>query len=95
MPLLQFLRQAARGLRRAPGFTALCVLTLAVGIGADTAVWSLLDAVLLRPLPYPRADRLLWLGHTVPGLDLPEVGMSDGTYVLYRNHRKTLSGLAL
>ena len=95
MPLLQFLRQAARGLRRAPGFTALCVLTLAVGIGADTAVWSLLDAVLLRPLPYPRADRLLWLGHTVPGLDLPEVGMSDGTYVLYRDHRKTLSGLAL
>ncbi|HZF12687.1 MAG TPA: ABC transporter permease [Thermoanaerobaculia bacterium] len=91
----QYFRQAARGLRRAPGFTALCVLTLAVGIGADTAVWSLLDAVLLRPLPYPRADRLLWLGHTAPGLDLPEVGVSDGTYVLYRDHQKTLSGLAL
>ncbi len=93
MPRL--IRRAARGLARAPGFTALCVLTLAVGIGADTAVFSLLDAVLLRPLPYPRAERLVWIGHTVPGLGLPEVGLSDGTYLLYRGHRRALADLAL
>jgi putative ABC transport system permease protein len=93
--MLALIRRAARGLLRAPGFTALCVLTLAVGIGADTAVFSLVDTALLRPLPYPRADRLVWIGHTVPGLNLPEVGMSDGTYAVYRAHQHTFSGIAL
>ncbi|HEY8020565.1 MAG TPA: ADOP family duplicated permease [Thermoanaerobaculia bacterium] len=93
--MLTLLSRAARGLRRSPGFTALCVLTLAVGIGADTAVWSVLDAVLLRPLPYPRSERLMWIGHTVPGLGLSLVGLSDGTYALYRAHQRSFSDLAL
>jgi putative ABC transport system permease protein len=89
------LKRALRSLRRTPGFTGLAVLTLAVGIGATTAVFSLLDAVLLRPLPFPRAERLVWIGHTVPGLNLPEVGVSDGTYLLYREHRRALSDIGL
>jgi putative ABC transport system permease protein len=93
--MLTLFRRAARNLRRAPGFTALCVLTLAVGIGADTAVFSVLDTVLLRPLPYAHADRLLWIGHTVPGLGLDEVGLSDGTYALYRAHQRSFSELGL
>ncbi|HTQ80187.1 MAG TPA: ADOP family duplicated permease, partial [Thermoanaerobaculia bacterium] len=93
--LLNHWRRAARALGRAPGFTALCILTLAVGIGADTAVFSLFDAVLLRPLPFPDEGRLVWLGHTVPGLGLEEVGQSDGTYLLYRSHRHALSDLGL
>jgi predicted permease len=89
------IRRAAQGLRRTPGFTALCVLTLATAIGADTAVFSIVDAVLLRPLPYPRADRLVGLWQTLPGLGLEQVGLSDATYLLYRGHRRALAEMAI
>jgi putative ABC transport system permease protein len=93
--LLPILRRAARSLRRARGFTALCVLTLAVGIGADTAVFSIVDAVLLRALPYPAAERLVHLSHTVHGLGLEQAGLSDATYLLYKAHCRQLEELAL
>ncbi|HEX8454892.1 MAG TPA: ABC transporter permease, partial [Longimicrobium sp.] len=59
--LFQDLRFAARSLRRAPGFALAAVLTLGLGIGASTAIFSVVDAVLLRPLPYPQASRLIHL----------------------------------
>jgi hypothetical protein len=59
--LLRNVRYAIRTLARAPGFTATAVLTLALGIGANIAVFSALDAVVLRPLPFPNADRLMRL----------------------------------
>jgi predicted permease len=93
--MMSLVRRAVQGLRRAPGFTALCVLTLGVAIGADTAVFSIVDAVLLRPLPYPRADRLVGLWHTLPALGLPEVGQSDAVYLLYRAHRHALAQMAI
>ena len=73
-------RYALRGLRRQPGFAALTVLTLALGIGANTAIFSVVNGVLLRPLPYPNAEQLEYVTSTFPGqgfdqfwLSIPEV----------------------
>ena len=65
--LRQDLRYTARTLARAPGFTAVAILVLALGIGANTAVFSVTDYVLIRPLPFPSPDRLVSVWETLPG----------------------------
>src|SRR5438105_4399683 len=69
------LRHVGRGLRANPGFTAVVGLTLALGIGANTAIFSLVDAVLLRPLPYPNPQELVSVKVDLVGLNLTNVGM--------------------
>jgi hypothetical protein len=64
---MQEFRRSFRMLRRNPAFSLAAVLTLAIGIGANTAVFSVLNTVLLKPLPYPEADRLISVQHTAPG----------------------------
>src|SRR3954462_4490341 len=66
MSIWRDLRYAARSLRRAPGFTAITVLVLAAGIGANSAMFSLADAALVRPLPFTQSDRLMMLWERSP-----------------------------
>jgi putative ABC transport system permease protein len=70
------LKQAARALRRAPGFTLTTVLTIGLGVGAATAMFAVLNGVVLRPLPYPGADRLLRIWSAQPARDLPFFSVS-------------------
>src|SRR5437868_6581769 len=68
-------RYVVRGLRANPGFTAVVGLTLALGIGADTAIFSLVDAVLLRPVPYPKPHELVSVKIDLNGINLTNIGM--------------------
>jgi predicted permease len=89
-------RQAARSLARAPGFTVSVVATLALAIGANTAIFSVVNVVLLEPLPFPHADRLVQIGGTAPGTDQPEeLGVTDELYFEYRESVPGLEDLAL
>jgi predicted permease len=74
-------------LLRAPAFSLIAIGTLALAIGADVVVFSLVDTILLRPLPYPAAERLVSLYHSAPGLELPEMPQSPATYLRYRSAR--------
>jgi predicted permease len=78
--LAQDLRYAARGLRNTPGFTLTAVLTLAIGISGTTAVFSVINGVLLRPLPYPDADRLVAVSNVFPK-DESHLGLVSGSDV--------------
>jgi putative ABC transport system permease protein len=86
------LRFAMRQLRKSPGFTFVAVLTLALGIGANTAIFSVVNAVLLRPLPYPQPDRLVYLNEVIQGTDT-SIALPD--YVDWRNDSKSFEHLAI
>jgi putative ABC transport system permease protein len=88
------IRQAARRLRRAPAFTVAAVLTLALGIGATTAVFSVVDGVLLRPLPFDDAERLVDLSHTLVVSGPLQVDQSDATFLYYRRANHVFTGVA-
>src|SRR5882724_1333542 len=91
--LLQDLRYAARMLASSTGFTAVAVLTLALGIGANTAIFSVVDAVLLKPLPFRQPENVvaLWETETAPG-SFPLNGMD---YLDWREHNKTFESMSL
>ena len=78
---MQDLRYAIRTLRKQPIFTLVAVLTLTLGIGANTAIFSLLYQILLRPLPYPAADRLVFVWNMYPLMGLPQASVSIPDYI--------------
>lgn len=88
------LRFALRRLSRAPSFTITTIVVLALGIGATTAVFSVVDGVLLRALPYPESNRLVYLSHTVAVGGVGAVDQSEGTLLAYQRHATTLDGVA-
>lgn len=89
------LKQSLRGLMRAPLFAIVAVITLALGIGASTAVYTLLKAVVLDPLPYPSADRLVLIDHEVPGLGPGKAwGLSSASYFHFRERMRTADQVA-
>ena len=82
---LRDFKHAVRGLARTPGFTLTVVATLALAIGANVAIFSVVRVVLLKPVPFPNADRLVHIGGTAPGTDQPEeFGVADELYFAYR-----------
>src|SRR5579863_6754915 len=83
--LLQDLRYALRVFGKSPGFTVAAVLSLAIGIGANTALFSITNALLLRPLPYRDTDRLVILWNRSPGLDITEDWFSTAQYFDIKN----------
>ena len=92
--LLQDLRFGLRMLAKNPIFTLVAVVTLALGIGANTAIFSVVDAVLLRPLPYPEADRLVFLWETMPSQGVAQSGAALPNYHGWRDQNQVFESLA-
>jgi putative ABC transport system permease protein len=89
------LRYAARMLRRSPSFTAIAIVTLALGIGANTAMFSVVNAVILRPLPYQDPDRLAMLWTNDPKRDIREEGTSYPTFLDWRSQSRAFADMAI
>src|SRR5438093_3872337 len=89
------LRQVLRRLARAPMFTAVTLLTLAIGIGANTAVFSVIEGVLLKPLPYSHPESLVSVMHTAPGINVKDLPVSPSCYFIYREQGRTFEDIAL
>src|SRR5215218_8650377 len=91
--LLKDIRYGIRGLLKRPGFTAIALIALALGIGANTAIFSLVNAVVLRPLPFPESDQLVWVwGNITSGVNRASVAPLDFTD--YRSQNKTFEQFA-
>ena len=89
---------AVRQLRRSPGFAALTIVTLGIAIGANTAVFSVVNGVLLRPLPYPEAERLavLWTRYLPPsGFDIPKFQLSGPEFLDYQETSRAFESLGV
>jgi predicted permease len=89
------LRHLVRRLVRAPLFTSVTVATLAIAIGANTAIFAVLDGVLLKPLPYPHAEELVGLWHTAPGVNITDLNMAPFLYFTYREDGRTFQDVGL
>ena len=90
--MLQDIRYGLRGIRKSPSFSLVVILTLALGIGANTAIFSVVYSVLLRPLPYPAGERLVWLGESTP--KAPGISVTWINFQHWRNESNAFENMA-
>jgi predicted permease len=93
--LTQQLQQVVRRLTRSPLFTLISLITLAAGVGATIAVFSVVESVLLKPLPYPHPEELVGVWHTAPGLNMDLVNMAPSNYFIYREQNHVFEDIGL
>jgi predicted permease len=91
----QRFRLVARRLSRAPLFTSVAIVTLAVGIGANAAIFSVVNGVLLKPLPYDDPERLVGVWETAPGLNIDVLNQSPSTYLTFREENRVFEDIGL
>ena len=91
-PFLQDVRYALRKLAASPGFALLTVLTLALGIGANSAIFSVVNSVVLRPLAYPDPGRLMFITSQFPGLGFDQFWVSAPEFLEFRERNRTFDG---
>ena len=89
------LTRTARRLVRAPLFTSVAVLTLALGIGANAAIFSVVNGVLLKPLPFDEPEGLVAVWHTAPGMGLPQLNQSPATHLVYREENRVFEDIGM
>jgi predicted permease len=89
------LRQVLRRLGRAPLFTIITLITLGVGVGANTVIFSVLEGVLLKPLPYPHPEQLIGVWHQAPGVGITNLNMSPSIYFIDREQNTTFQDLGV
>jgi predicted permease len=89
------MKHVLRRLMRAPMFTAISLITLAIGIGANTAIFSVIEGILLKPLPYTDPDHLVGVWHTASGLNIKELNASPSNYFTYRDENRTFEDIGL
>jgi len=92
--IIRDIRFALRGLAKKPAFTAIAVLTLALGIGANTAIFSVVNAVLLRPLAAKDPDRLMTFWLSAPAKGLQHMDLNPAMFAYYRDRTRTFESLA-
>jgi len=93
--LMIHLRQVFRRLARAPLFTAVTLITLAAGVGGNTLVFSVLEGILLKPLPYPKPNELIGVWHSAPGVNIAELNMAPSNYFIYREQNQTFQDIGV
>jgi len=84
-----------RSLLRAPVFTAVVILTIALGVGANTAIFSVIESVLLKPLPYPKPEELVGVWHTAPGIALKDLNQSAANHFTYLDENRTFQEIGV
>src|SRR6185503_4206449 len=92
---LQDVRYAIRTLRRSVGLTLVVIASLAIGIGANTAIFSVVNALLIKPLPYPDSDRLAMLWLRSPGINIPQDWPSPGQYADIQNENRSFDVMSM
>jgi predicted permease len=92
---LVHLKQVFRRLANAPLFTVITLITLAAGVGGNTVVFSVLEGVLLKPLPYPNPNELIGVWHSAPGINITDLNMAPSNYFIYREQNQTFQDIGV